>query len=170
MDLRALIRDIPDFPIPGILFRDITPLLADPRALGEVTALLAERYRPMKLDKIVAIESRGFIFGAPLAVALGVGLVPARKPGKLPFQTVEESYDLEYGKAALTLHVDAILPGERVLVIDDVIATGGTLAATCRLVERLGGLVAEVMTVVELTGLAGKNLIEKYPYYSLVRY
>jgi adenine phosphoribosyltransferase len=170
MDLKALIRDVPDFPKPGILFRDLTPLLADPRALGYVTDQLADRYRDRKLDKIVGIEARGLVFGAPLAVALGVGFVPARKPGKLPYRTVEESYALEYGSNTIAMHEDAIVSGERVLVIDDLIATGGTLAATVNLVRRLGGEVVEICTIVELTFLEGRKLLGKTPIYTMIQY
>ena len=170
MDFRALIRDVPDFPLPGILFRDITPLLADPAALAGVTDLLARRYRPQNIQKIVAIESRGFLFGAPLACALGVGLVPVRKPGKLPYKTVEESYTLEYGSNTICMHVDALARGERALVIDDLIATGGTLAATCNLVERLGAELVEVAAIVELTELNGRALLGSRSVYSLIQY
>jgi adenine phosphoribosyltransferase len=170
LDLKSLIRDIPDFPSPGILFRDITPLLAHPQALAEVTRRLAERYQGAGIAKVIGIESRGFIFGAPLACALGAGFVPARKPGKLPHAVIQESYDLEYGSNTITMHVDAIAPGERVIVIDDVIATGGTFVATCKLVERLGGEIAEVATIVELTGLNGRQALGGRPFYSLIQY
>jgi adenine phosphoribosyltransferase len=169
-DIAALIRTIPDFPQPGIMFKDITPLLADPTALSDTIALLAHRYRSMKLDKIVAVESRGFIFGAPLACALGVGFVPARKPGKLPYKTIEESYALEYGTNTIAMHEDAIAAGERVLVLDDLIATGGTLEATCRLVERLGGVVAEVACIVELTFLNGREKLPGRPVHSMIQF
>jgi adenine phosphoribosyltransferase len=170
MDYRALIRDIPDFPSPGILFRDITPLLADPKALKGVTQLLARRYADAKIDKVVGIESRGFIFGAPLACELGAGLIPARKLGKLPYEIIQESYSLEYGTNTITMHVDAIKPGERVLVIDDLIATGGTIAASCKLVERLGGQIVEVVTIIELTALGGRELLGDRPFYSLMQF
>jgi adenine phosphoribosyltransferase len=170
MDFRSLIRDIPDFPVPGVLFRDITPLLSDPKALKGVIKLLADRYREAKIDKIVGIESRGFIFGTPLACELDAGFVPARKLGKLPHQIIQETYDLEYGTNTITMHVDAIQPGEKVLVIDDVIATGGTIAATCKLVERLGGRIVEVVTVIELTGLQGVEKIGDRPFYSMIQF
>ena len=170
MDFKTLIRDVPDFPEPGILFRDITPLLADPNALAAVTDQLADRYRDKKIDKIVGIESRGFIFGAPLACALGVGLVPARKPGKLPYKTVEESYTLEYGTNTICMHEDAVTKGDRVLVIDDLIATGGTLAATCNLVEKLGGEITEIAAIIELTFLNGRKLIGDRPLHVLIEY
>ncbi len=167
---RGLIRDIPDFPIPGILFRDITPLLADPEALSEVTALLADRYGGQNIQKIVGIESRGFIFGAPLACALGIGFIPVRKPGKLPFETIEESYSLEYGKNTITMHMDAVKPGERCVIIDDLIATGGTLAATCKLIERVGGQLAEISTIIELAFLNGRQILGDRPFYSMIQY
>lgn len=170
MDFRSLIREIPDFPSPGILFRDITPLLADAKALKGVIGLLAERYRDARIEKVVGIESRGFIFGTPLACELNAGFVPARKLGKLPHEIIQETYDLEYGSATITMHTDAIKPGERVLVIDDVIATGGTIAASCKLVERLGGAIVEVVTVIELTGLQGKAKLGELPFYSVVQY
>ncbi len=170
MDYRSLIRAIPDFPSPGILFRDITPLLADPQALKGVTQLLAERYRDAGISKVVGIESRGFIFGAPLACELGAGLIPARKPGKLPFEVIQESYTLEYGTNTISMHVDAVKPGERVLIVDDLIATGGTIAATCKLVERLGGQIAEVVTIIELTALKGRDQLGGRPFYSLMQF
>lgn len=169
-DLKSLIRDIPDFPQPGILFRDLTPLMADSRALGAVTDLLAERYRDRKIDKIVGIEARGFIFAAPLAVALGVGFVPARKPGKLPWHCIEESYELEYGCNTIVVHEDAVAPGEKVLIVDDLIATGGTLAATANLVKRLGGEVVEICCIVELEALEGRKQLGGVPMHTLIKY
>jgi len=166
--LRARIRDIPDFPQEGILFRDITPLLADPTGFHMVIDAMAERFIGEHIDAIVGIESRGFIFGAALACRLGVGFVPARKPGKLPAETLREEYSLEYGTDALEIHKDAIAPGEKVLVIDDLLATGGTLAATCRLVEALGGRIVEVVTVIELIGLHGRDKIKGYPYHAMI--
>lgn len=168
--LKALIRDVPDFPIPGILFRDVTPLLRDPRGLREVVGRLAEEYRGREIDRVAGIESRGFIFGAPLAMALGVGFVPVRKPGKLPADTVRQEYALEYGTNALELHRDAVEPGERVLVVDDLLATGGTARASARLVEELGGVVAGVAFVIELTFLGGRDALAGYDVLSLVRY
>jgi len=170
MDFHALIRAIPDFPSPGILFRDITPLLADPRALTALTEQLAARYREAGIRKVVGIESRGFIFGAPLACALGAGFVPARKPGKLPHSIIEESYDLEYGSNTIAMHVDAIEPGEKVVIIDDLIATGGTFGAAAKLVERLGGQIVEVVAIIELTALGGRKALGDRPFYSVVRY
>jgi adenine phosphoribosyltransferase len=170
MDLKALIRDVPDFPQPGIVFKDLTPLMADPRALAAVTDQLAQRYRDRHLDRIVGIDARGFIFGAPLAVALGVGFVPARKPGKLPWTTVEESYTLEYGTNTIAMHKDAVAPGQSVLIVDDLIATGGTLAATASLVRKLGGEVAEIAAIVELTFLGGRKLLGDTPVHVLIQY
>jgi adenine phosphoribosyltransferase len=170
MDYRSLIREVPDFPSPGILFRDITPLLAEPEALNEVVELLVNRYRDAGIQKVVGIESRGFIFGAPLACRLGAGFVPARKLGKLPHEIIRESYDLEYGVSTLTMHVDAIQAGEKVLVIDDLIATGGTIAATCKLVERLGGEIVEVVTVIELSELNGREKLGGRPFYSVMQF
>ncbi len=168
--IRALIRDVPDFPQPGILFRDITPLLADVHGLRLVVEHLAARYRPLRPDKIVGIETRGLIFGAVLAHELGVGLVPARKPGKLPYENITESYSLEYGTNSISMHVDAIAPGERVVVVDDLIATGGTLAASCALVERLGGKVIEIASVLELNFLKGRDRLGDRPVYTMIQY
>lgn len=163
LDLRPYVRSVPDFPVPGILFRDITPLLADPQALAasieQLRALLAPVLAAGSVDKIVGIESRGFLFGVPLALSLGAGFVPMRKPGKLPWQKRSRSYALEYGEATLELHVDAIAPGERVLVIDDLLATGGTAQAAAELVEEAGAHVAALAFVVELVGLDGRALL-----------
>jgi adenine phosphoribosyltransferase len=168
--IRKLIRDIPDFPKPGILFRDITPLLSDPIGFQYVIDTLRNRYQSTKLDKIVAIESRGFLFGTPLGYRLGVGVVPLRKPGKLPFETITQSYALEYGEATLEIHKDAVQPGERVLIIDDLLATGGTAAASVSLVRKLGAEVVEVCFVIELAGLNGRSKIEGAPVFSLISY
>ena len=142
--LKTFIRDIPDFPKPGILFRDITPLLLDPHAFRETVDILRRRYEGKKVDKIVAIESRGFFFGSPVAYHLGAGFIPLRKPGKLPYETITESYALEYGEAALEVHKDAIQPGDRIVILDDLLATGGTAAAAVSLVKKLGGQIVEV--------------------------
>lgn len=155
MNLKALIRTVPDFPKPGIRFRDITPLLADPRGLATVTAALVERYRG-KVDKVVAIDARGFIFGAPLAAALGVGFVPMRKPGKLPHAAIGHDYALEYGTNRVEVHVDGVAAGERVVVIDDLLATGGTAGAALALLARVGAVVVECAFVIELFGLGGR--------------
>lgn len=168
--LKTLIRDVPDFPLPGILFRDVTPLLRDAAALREVVDHLAERYRGERIDAVAGVESRGFIFGAPLAVALGVGFVPIRKLGKLPAAKVHLEYALEYGTAALEIHLDAVRPGERVLLVDDLLATGGTARAGSWLVERLGATVAGVAFLVELAALEGRRELPGYDVYSLLRY
>ncbi|OPZ11006.1 MAG: Adenine phosphoribosyltransferase [candidate division BRC1 bacterium ADurb.BinA364] len=170
MDLAAYIRDIPDFPKPGILFKDITPLLAAPEAFAETIRLFAERYRGRGIDRIMGVESRGFIFGAALALELGLPFIPARKPGKLPYKTISESYSLEYGEATLEIHEDALEQGDKVLLMDDLLATGGTLAACRKLIERLGGEVAEIATVVELAFLNGRERLGGAPYFSLVRF
>ncbi len=166
----ATIRDVPDFPKPGILFKDITPILAHPALLQDITAHFAETFRGAGIDAVVGMESRGFIFGTPLAMALGAAFVPARKPGKLPWRTIRESYALEYGNATLELHEDAIRPGQRVLVMDDLIATGGTALATAKLVERLGGTVVSMAFVVELGFLGGRAVVAPHPVHSLVSY
>jgi adenine phosphoribosyltransferase len=177
VDLRAFIRDIPDFPKPGILFKDITPLLGNAEAFRHTIEALAQRYEnggsgtgASPFTKIVAIESRGFFFGAGLALRLGCGLVPVRKPGKLPAETVSQSFDLEYGKDTLEMHKDALKPGDRVLLVDDVLATGGTLEATAKLVGTLGATVHEIVTVIELTFLNGRQRIREYPYYACIQY
>jgi len=169
LDLRDYIRGIPDFPTPGILFRDITPLLKSPDAFRQTIDLFASRYRDARLDAIAGIESRGFLFATPLSLELGVPMVPVRKKGKLPAQTHSVSYDLEYGSDALEVHVDAISPGDRVLVLDDLLATGGTLAATTRLISLCGGEVAGVAVVIELTELNGRKGLDAYDVYSLIK-
>ena len=156
MDLSKYLRDVPDFPKPGILFKDITPLLADPRALAETVARLA-KFDFGKVDKVAAIESRGFLFGVPLAMKLGHGFVPIRKPGKLPWKTNRVENVLEYGTDAVEIHQDAVRKGERVLLVDDLLATGGTMGAACRLIESCGGTVAGCAFVVELRFLPGRE-------------
>ena len=168
MDLKEHIREIPDFPTPGILFRDITPLLGHPEAFRRAVELLAERFEPESFDSVVAIESRGFVFAAPLAYRLGIPLVPVRKEGKLPFDTHSVTYALEYGSDALEIHVDAIGEGSRVLIVDDLLATGGTAAATVRLIERSGASVAGLAFVIELTDLRGRDALVGYRVESLV--
>ena len=170
MDLKAYIRDIPDFPEPGILFRDITPLLQTPAAFRCVVDQLRERYQNEALDTIVAVESRGFLFGAPLAYQMGKALVPVRKRGKLPSRTYSTEYSLEYGASAMEIHADSLEPGQRVLLLDDLLATGGTLAATARLVEMTGGIVAGVGVVIELKELQGRRKLKDYDVFSLVEY
>jgi adenine phosphoribosyltransferase len=169
-ELKAHIRDIPDFPKPGILFKDITPLLLDGGAFRRVIDAFRERYRGRAVAKVVAIESRGFVFAAPLAYALGAGFVPLRKPGKLPYETIAKAYLLEYGEAAIEIHKDAIAEGERVLVFDDLLATGGTAAASIALVRKLGGHVIEASFVIELSGLKGREKLDGTPVFSLMQY
>jgi adenine phosphoribosyltransferase len=168
--LRAAIRDIPDFPQPGILFRDITPLLADAGALRLTVDLLAAAWRGDALDYIVGIESRGFLFGMPLAYALGTGFVPVRKAGKLPSATITEAYSLEYGTNTVEVHADAVQPGQRVLVVDDLLATGGTAAATVTLLRRLGAEVVGVAFVIELATLGGRARLGDVPTQTLISY
>jgi adenine phosphoribosyltransferase len=168
--LKRLVHDVPDFPIPGVTFRDITPLLLDPIALGQVVGHLAERFRNAHIDVVAGIESRGFLFGTPLALALGAGFVPVRKPGKLPRGTVREAYDLEYGTNQLEMHEDAIRGSQRVLVVDDVLATGGTAAASTRLVRRLGGEVVGAAFVIEIAALEGRARIADLDICALLAY
>lgn len=168
--LQAAIRDVPGFPKPGIVFKDITPVLADAQLMRDINGRLVETWRDAEVGAVVGMESRGFIFGAPLAMALGVPFVPARKPGKLPYHRVSESYALEYGSATLDMHVDALVPGQRALVVDDLVATGGTAVATAKLVERLGGVVAGFAFVIELGFLDGRALLAPHRVESLVRF
>jgi len=168
--LRSRVRDVPDFPKPGILFRDLTPLMGDAVAMREVIGLLVAKVVPHRPDLVVAIESRGFIFGAPVAAALGVGFVPVRKPGKLPHKTRRQSYALEYGTDALEIHADAIVDGARVVIVDDLLATGGTAAATAELVRSQGGQVVGVAVVVELELLRGRDRLPSVPVDALIRY
>ena len=168
--LASLIRDMPDFPRPGIVFKDITPLLRDPDGLRLACELLAQPFLERKVDLVVGIESRGFIFGAPVALALGAGFTLARKQGKLPGQTLRTSYALEYGDAEIEMQRDAVAPGQRVLLIDDVIATGGTAAATARLVHELGGTVIGACFLLELAFLDGRKALEGFPIEALLRY
>jgi adenine phosphoribosyltransferase len=168
--LKRVIRDVPDFPKPGILFRDITPILSEPELLRETVEALASPFRSAGISKVVGIESRGFIFAPLLAVALGTGFVPARKPGKLPGRTVRESYALEYGNDALEIHQDCMQPGENVLIVDDLLATGGTASAAVRLVERLGGKVSGAAFVIELGFLGGRAKLSVSRVHTLVKY
>jgi len=170
VDLEAFIRDVPDFPSPGVAFKDITPLLGDPVAFATTIDRLAEPFVGRGITKVVGIEARGFVVAAPVAHRLGAGFVPARKPGKLPWGTESESYELEYGTDALEIHVDAIDAGEKVLVVDDVIATGGTAAATVRLVESLGGVVEGLAFVIELAFLDGAAQLGGRERVALVTY
>src|SRR5215207_3284826 len=168
--LKALIRDVPDFPMEGILFRDVTPLLRDARGISQVVDAFAARYREQGIDVVAGIESRGFLFGAPLAVALGVGFVPIRKLGKLPADKITREYALEYGTSSLEVHRDAVRPGERVLLVDDLLATGGTARAAAELVEELGGTVAEIAFVIELAFLNGRSALGDRPVHALLAY
>ncbi|MBN1558578.1 MAG: adenine phosphoribosyltransferase [Lentisphaerae bacterium] len=168
--LKAAIRDVPDFPKPGILFKDITPILSDPALFRAAVALFEARHRVGNISKIAAVEARGFVFGGALADRLNVGLVPIRKQGKLPYKTYEQSYDLEYGQATLTVHKDAFEPGERVLLLDDLLATGGTAAASAGLIEQAGGTVAEIDFLIELTFLAGREKLKNYPVFCAIRF
>lgn len=170
MDLKKLIREVPDFPKPGILFYDITTLLKDPGGLARVIDSLRSRYAGAPVDLVLGIEARGFIFAPAVAYALGKGFVPVRKPKKLPAETVRVEYALEYGMDALEIHRDAIEPGQRVLIVDDVLATGGTAAAVAGLVEKLGGTVAGLAFVVELDFLQGRSKLEGRDVFSLVHY
>jgi adenine phosphoribosyltransferase len=170
MDLRSLIRDVPDFPKPGIVFKDITTLTKDPEGLRAAVDAIAERYAGANIDLVVGIESRGFVFGAAVAYKLGVGFVPARKPGKLPAPAVSEEYELEYGTDALEIHRDAIGAGQRVLIVDDLLATGGTAAAAARLVSGLGGKIVAIAFLIDLAFLRGRDKLAGYEVFSLIEY
>ena len=170
IDLRSKIRSIPDFPKKGIVFRDITTLLKDPAALAEALDRFTDRCATLDIQKVVCIESRGFILGGALAQRLNAGFVPVRKPGKLPAETIREEYELEYGTDALEIHRDAIQPGDRVLVHDDLLATGGTAVAACKLVESLGGKILCLGFLVELSFLNGRERLEGYDTFSLIDY
>ena len=170
MELKGYIREIPDFPRPGILFKDITPLLKSPVAFQHVMDRFAQHYADHPIDVIIGIEARGFLFAAPLALSLDKPLIPVRKEGKLPFETHRVRYALEYGDSAVELHTDAIAPGQRVLIVDDLLATGGTLAAGARLVETVGGQVAGLAVLVELADLHGRDRLRGYDVFSLVQY
>ena len=169
-DLRAKIREIPDFPKPGILFYDITTLLKDPDAFREVIDQMTDQVKDSAIDLVVGMESRGFIFSAPLAYQLHAGFVPVRKLGKLPAETIEVEYDLEYGTATLEIHKDAINAGQRVLIVDDLLATGGTVQGTIELVQRLGGEIAGLSFMVELTGLHGREQLGDFQIHTLLTY
>jgi adenine phosphoribosyltransferase len=170
MDLADFIRDIPDFPKPGILFKDITPLLADPQAFRTSIERLKSQYEDRPLDAVAAAEARGFLFAAPLALIMHLPLIPLRKPGKLPFRTHNHEYELEYGRAELQVHIDSIRPTARVLLVDDVLATGGTMQAGCKLVEKAGGQVAGCAFLVELAFLKGRQKLAPHDVFSLIRY
>jgi adenine phosphoribosyltransferase len=168
--IKGLIRDVPDFPEPGIVFKDITPVLADPIAFSTITDLMVVRFGRGNVDKVVGIEARGFIIASPVAYHFGAGFVPIRKQGKLPSESVAEDYELEYGTATLELHVDGINPGERVLIVDDVLATGGTARAAASLVQRVGGKVCGIATVIELDFLHGRERLTDHELYTLIHY
>jgi len=170
MDLKQYIRDIPDFPKAGILFRDITPLLADARALERAIEALAEPFTEAGIDVVAAVEARGFIFGAAVAKALGAGFVPIRKKGKLPFETHSVSYGLEYGTDSVEVHTDAVQPGSRVLMVDDLLATGGTMAAACELIEKLGAEIAGLTFLIELADLKGRDKLSQYTLHTVITY
>ncbi|MCK6528323.1 adenine phosphoribosyltransferase [Myxococcota bacterium] len=168
--VKSLIRDVPDFPKPGILFKDITPIFQDPKVFGVVQDALYERLSSTPADVIAGIESRGFLFGAPLALRMGLPFVPVRKAGKLPWRTVSQSYDLEYGSATIEMHEDAVKPGQRVLMIDDLLATGGTAAAAVSLVRKMDAQVVECVFVIELDFLGGRKVLAPTTVTSLIRY
>jgi adenine phosphoribosyltransferase len=170
MPIKKYIRDIQDFPKEGILFKDITPLLLDPKATEETLILLLENIKDLKIDKVIGIESRGFFFGTLLAQELEVGFIPVRKPNKLPFTTISASYNLEYGTDSLEIHADAIQQGDKILIHDDVLATGGTMKAVCELVEKLGGEVVQCNFIMDLTFLNGKEKLQKYEVSSVISY
>jgi len=168
--LEKSIRNIPDFPKPGVLFRDVTTLIANKDAFAKSVDLLAKRYKGKKIDKVVGVEARGFIFGAAVANKIKAGFVPVRKKGKLPFKTISTTYELEYGTDTLEIHKDAIKSGERVIIVDDLLATGGTVKAVVELVKQLGGNISGIGFVIELVDFKGKNKFNEYPVFSLVKF
>jgi adenine phosphoribosyltransferase len=170
MNLKDYIRDIPDFPQPGILFRDITPLLRDPEAFNYVIEQLCQKCQNLQIDAIVAVESRGFLFGAPLACRMSKPFIPVRKEGKLPGETVSVAYSLEYGSNVMEMHLADVNEGDRILILDDVLATGGTLLATTELVEKAGGQVVGIGLLIELEALGGRNALGQYDIFSLIQY
>ncbi|HLJ97005.1 MAG TPA: adenine phosphoribosyltransferase [Gemmataceae bacterium] len=170
MDLAKYIRDIPDFPKPGILFKDITPLLAEPKAFRQAIERMHQHYHGQQIDAVAAAEARGFLFAAPLALLMQRPLVPLRKPGKLPYRTHTLQYDLEYGSAELQVHIDGVAAGARVLLVDDLLATGGTMQAGCRLIEKAGGQVAGCAFLVELTFLQGRDKLQPHEVFSLIQF
>lgn len=169
-DIERAIRNVPDFPKAGIQFKDITPVLADPRLFAGSIDLLTDGFKPGTVDAVVGVDARGFIFAAAAAVKLRAGFVPVRKKGKLPYQTLEQEYDLEYGKATVAIHVDALKPGSRVLLIDDLLATGGTAAAATALLQKLGAKILEISFLIELKFLNGRERLKGFPVRSLVIY
>jgi adenine phosphoribosyltransferase len=170
VDIERLIRTIPDFPIPGILFRDITPLLGDKQGFRAAVDLFVERFRDRGIDRVVGIEARGYMLGAPLAYAIGAGFVPVRKPGKLPYSKLSESYALEYGTSSLEIHEDALSRSDRVVIVDDLLATGGTAAAVRRLVQRSGATIVAFAFLIELTALKGREAIQGFDVVSFIQY
>jgi len=170
IDLKKYIRSIKDFPIKGIMFRDITTLLKEPEAIKAALDILMVNIQGKKIDKVVGIESRGFIFGALLAKELGVGFIPVRKPGKLPAETVTQTYQLEYGTDSIQIHKDAISSGDKVLLHDDLLATGGTAEASCKMIEKLGGEIVQISFIIELTFLRGRDKLKKYDVRSLITF
>ncbi len=169
-DISRWIRDIPDFPEKGILFRDITPALLDPVPFKSICDTLTARYQGKNIDKIAGIEARGFFFASVLAYNLGIGMIPLRKPGKLPWKTISRSYSLEYGEATVEMHEDAVSKGERILLVDDLLATGGTAAAAASLIESRGGVIEEIAFVIELSDLGGREKLGERPVFSLLTY
>jgi adenine phosphoribosyltransferase len=169
-DIKKLIRDVPDFPKPGILFKDITPLLSNPDAFRRIIKIMGDKFSTQKIDKVVGVESRGFLFGTPLALELNVGFVPVRKRGKLPWTKISEEYTLEYGTDHLEMHADAVAPGERVLILDDVLATGGTAQATARMIEKQKAVVASFAFVVELDFLDGRSKLQGKDVFSVFHF
>lgn len=170
MKLIDSIRSIPDWPIKGVVFRDLTTLMQEPEPFRQSCDVLYDRYRDKSIDKIVGIDARGFVFGAVLAYKLGIGFVPVRKKGKLPAETIEESYNLEYGSGTLEMHKDSIVEGERVIIVDDLIATGGTIGATVQLVRRLGGIILECAFLVELPDLKGREQIKDCDVFTMMKF
>ena len=170
MDLKSIIRSIPDFPEKGIIFRDITTVLQVPEAFCDAVNKMADSVRDLDFDVVIGPESRGFIFGTPVAYKLNKGFVPVRKPGKLPYETKKKSYSLEYGKAELEIHTDAVKPGQRVVIIDDLLATGGTSRAIAELIEEIGGTVAAISFLIELEALRGRKILEGYDIFSVIKY
>jgi len=168
--VKEAIRDVPDFPVEGIIFKDIMPILANTDLFEEAMDIFIDRYKGKGIDKIAAIDARGFLFGSALAYEIGAGVVPIRKKGKLPYETLEESYELEYGTATLAVHVDAIIKGEKILLIDDLLATGGTASASAKLIERLGGELVEICFLVELAFLNGRDQLAGYEVYAPIVY
>jgi adenine phosphoribosyltransferase len=168
--IKKLIRDIPDFPKPGILFKDITPLLGNAEQFKRAIDMCVERYQDKAIQKVVCVEARGFIVGAPLAAKLGVGLIPIRKPGKLPCDTIKQTYDLEYGTDTLEIHADAIAPGDRILIVDDLLATGGTVSAAVDLIKKLQGKIVGVTFLIELDFLKGREKLDGQDVFSLIHY